>query len=148
MSDVAAYIWGVGLTAFGLCMTIFVIVVWRRGLRSLEWPQTTGVVRESRIMDMALFEPIPPTPVVRYEYEVGGIKYSSRTVAFGLTRAPSEYIKKYRVGFNVPVYYNPDKPKVSVLEPGRANVIVYLTIFGLILSIAGIALMLWGAMRD
>ncbi len=135
---------GFTLTALGLFFTILGVVIWRRGLGSLAWPQTTGVVLTSSFTE-AIYAGeayVPATFTVRYEYEVGGIKYSSKRIAYGFTRE----IKKYRIGLKVPVYYNPDKPKTSVLEPGRSNKGMILTIGGLILFSAGIALMVLGAM--
>ena len=148
IKSIDLYIFGAILTAFGLPLTILGVVLWQRGLSSLAWPQTTGVVRTS-ILTEAIHTgevSVPATPNVKYEYEVGRIKYSSNRIAYGYTREASEYIEKYRVGLNVPVYYNPDKPKMSVLEPARSNTAIGLTIFGLILFSIGIALMVLGAM--
>ena len=60
---------------------------------------------------------------VLYEYTVDGIRYSSKKVSFGEYSSSNptharQIINRYPEGKNVKVYFNPDKPNVSVLEPG------------------------------
>ena len=141
-----AYILGAIFAPISLLGTIYMVVMWRRGLRSLEWPQTTGTVRASGLVEIAV-----PTdhglsvvnyPEVRYEYEVGEIKYSSVQIKFGLGSC-MKYLKIYLVGFEVLVCYDPDKPKISVLEPGWSTVDIFTIMIGLILSSSGIVMMAW-----
>ena len=145
-----SYTIGATLTAIGLLFAIAAVVSWRRGLSSLAWPQTTGVVLTSSLTEaFAMLEvSVPETHNLIYEYEVGGIKYSSNTIAYTHIRKASENKEKYRVGLNVSVYYNPEKPKMSVLEPGVGNANTW-TIFGsIILFSIGIALIVLGVMWD
>jgi len=59
---------------------------------------------------------------IQYEYYIEGNKMTSERVHFGYQASsnPSyaqEYINKYPIGKEVIVYYNPDDPRESVLEP-------------------------------
>ena len=140
--ETAEIFWAI-FAAYGLLETILGVVYWRRGLRSLEWPQTTGVIRASSIRFKG-----QSAPIVTYEYKVGGIWYSSKRTSFGTSFGTSSKRNiSYRVGCNYPVYYNPDKPKMSVLEPGESVLFNFLTILGLGTFSLGILLMT-GALGD
>lgn len=56
-----------------------------------------------------------------YSYKVAGVSYISDRVHFGATASEfdyaASYVHKYSAGRQVTVYYDPNKPSVSVLEP-------------------------------
>lgn len=58
-------------------------------------------------------------PLVMYVYQVDGKQYQSQRIYFGGEiggSAMTGVIKKYPVGAEVPVYYNPQNPADAVLE--------------------------------
>lgn len=71
---------------------------------------------------------------VEYQYSVNGESYSSRKIFYGdylrsnIPWRAKKIIKKYAKDETVTVYYNPEKPKESVLEIG-VNFVVYKTLF-------------------
>jgi hypothetical protein len=57
-------------------------------------------------------------PVVSYEYKVNGNNYSGDCVSFGSAPTASQQ-NQYKQGSSVSIFYKPNKPSVSVLEPGN-----------------------------
>jgi hypothetical protein len=56
---------------------------------------------------------------VTYTYQVAGQQYQSQRIYFGSEvggSAMTGVVKKYPVGAQVPVYYNPENPADAVLE--------------------------------
>ncbi len=110
-------------------------------------PTTTGTVvsaellsREMRLTPDSVFGQVHHTPVVHYEYAVGGKRYdSSRVMALewlnpdiGMARAGIDHVvekdaravlDRYPVGSQVRVFYNPSDPSDVVLEYGDPNAI-------------------------
>ena len=137
---------GSGLVALGLFMAIRAFVDWRRGLDSYKWPSTTGQIVESQIRKH--FVPrIGSTSYsanVTYEYKVGREKHTSKRVHFGARfkeeGSALDLAYRYEDGRKVPVYYNPDKPQLSVLEPGTEPANAYRFMWGLLAMSAGGAL--------
>ena len=63
------------------------------------------------------------SPEVTYSYEVNNTKFINNTIKFGENsygnRGKAEEIAgNYHIGKKVTVYYDPEKPDRSVLEPG------------------------------
>ena len=97
------------------------------GQRSKSWPQILGEIRSSEY-EMKVSESYDDVTVshyarVSYKYVVNGIEYQSNTVFIGDGDTSSDYlskqrVKKYTPGSNVQVYYDPESPENSVLEPG------------------------------
>ena len=98
-----------------------------RAADSEDWPQVDGEVVESRITSWVGGYRIPLrsfSPLVRYQYHVGGKLHVSDRVAFaGPVLAPLRSLAQrttetYRRGASVKVHVCPIDPALSVLEPG------------------------------
>jgi hypothetical protein len=79
-------------------------------------------------------------PRVTYTYEVRGVLQRSTSVSFGPDRDGGlnvERARRYAVGSDVKVFYNPERPWQAVLEPGVTRRVAYVHIF---LSIVAIGL--------
>jgi hypothetical protein len=73
--------------------------------------------------------------IIEYEYEVLGKVYKSSRVLYGYTGSSNRdyaesYVKKYPEGETVLVYYHPDRPEESVLEPFVREYEVIYAFFG------------------
>jgi len=115
--------------------------------QSKSWPTAKGVVVSSEVdrTYLAGAARFPPaySAKIRFEYAVDGRKYyTSNISSFSVTynAGYGKALQKYPVGKGVDVYYKPDNPKISILEPGAqlANYIILL-----ISGTAGI-IGLWG----
>jgi Protein of unknown function (DUF3592) len=112
------------LVVFGLVLGGIGIYRYNLGKRSVSWPAATGVITASRAQ---------PTKTennrneyrlsVGYTYAVDGKTYSGTRITasdvYEKTRnAAEEALKKYPIGGEVSVYYDPDDPGSSLLETG------------------------------
>lgn len=75
---------------------------------------------------------------VNYEFSVDGKVYTGDRIKFGYSKTGSRFtaeglVKRYRKGKKVPVYYMPNDPRQSVLEPSVPWKDVGWPIVGLIL---------------
>ncbi len=103
-----------------------------RGHASLSWPTVRGTVLESNLVHSsrrtgtgrsATSRASEWTPIVRYEYEVGGVRFESGRVDF-MTRAGGRgaaeaELKGLEAGAEVTVHYDPDEPSRAVLRAGN-----------------------------
>lgn len=127
---------------FGLVIGGFITMLgWRdisRAKASANWPNVQGEITESkvdiRIMDVPSNqhhsrpnrsnESLPAHfATIRYEYTVDGTVFKGGRVAFGDHGSSNpahadEIVNKYPIGKSVTVYYRPDNPQESLLEPG------------------------------
>jgi len=114
----------IGAAVFIGIILIATIVKLREQKIASKWPQTSGLVvqskieaREKRNMDGGTTT--GNYPLVVYEYEIGEKKYTGKKISVG-EEAPDfmleETIAKYPAGITVPVYYNPANPRQAVLE--------------------------------
>jgi len=96
----------------------------RRGKQSETWPFTEGEVVSSHVKSRHDSDgDTSYSAAVRYEYEIGGATYVSRTISFGSKLyfgrfSAEEVVAIYPVGEKVTVYYDPNHPKIATLEPG------------------------------
>ncbi len=92
-----------------------------------KWPQTTGRITSTPYNDD---EPdhafrlgkASGTIEIRYVYSVEGEEYEGNTISFNpeLRKNPTllrRAAQLYGIGEEVPVYYHPKKPYLSVLKP-------------------------------
>ncbi len=104
---------------------------------SLDWPTVSGTVLSSQVdEDYDSEDGYTYYPRVTYQYNVDGQVYESDRVFFGADNTPEEdayaIVAQFPAGSMVTVYYNPDKPKQSVLMPGDEYAPGFLIIFGVI----------------
>jgi hypothetical protein len=102
------------------------------GIRKLQtadesktWPTTTRLIKHSEVVYQESHDSRSGTykAVVLYEYTVSGNKYNNDLVAYGENGSSdisyqNDIANKYQEGEEVTVYYSPQDPKESVLEPG------------------------------
>ena len=87
--------------------------------RKPQWREVTGVVLQSEVCcDGEYFEPI-----VKYEYEVDGVKYQGDSIVKGLVAvnwaSPADrWVKRFPVGATVPVFVDPQDPRKCFLQLG------------------------------
>jgi hypothetical protein len=106
---------------------------------SARWPATEGVIIESRMR----LNCVLCWPTINYHYEVKGRGFVGSSIAAG----PQDYynlleagekVRTYPLGSKLKVYYDPNNPFVSCLEPGVLRWAAYLyLVFGGCLTSAG-----------
>ena len=123
---------------------------------SKDWPSANGEITRSEIYSEWKDGKTQYRPDIVYTYHVDGRSYVSSNVTVGDPLFASSISTAKRIqaeypeGRNVDVYYNPDLPSFSVLEPGvKESGILTLVITGLF-PVLGILLFLRGmkAKRD
>jgi hypothetical protein len=96
----------------------------RRSKQSESWPFTEGEIISSHVKSRHGSDGgTSYSAAVRYEYEVDGATYVSRTISFGSKlyfgrSSAQDVVAMYPAGEKVTVYYNPNHPKIATLEPG------------------------------
>ena len=131
---------GLGIAAFGARGVI-------QARASSAWPQVSGEITHSEITD----SDSSYSPLVRYKYSVSDRAFAGERICFGLDRMfagykfAQRYTQRYPVGSPVAVYYDPDQPSQSVLEPGITKRAFIPMAFGLGFAIFGgwFALLSW-----
>jgi hypothetical protein len=93
------------------------------GRASLRWPQIQGVVLSTRVTRHYGRYADTYTPDIAYCYQVAGTTYTAHRVAFPgpsfhQATAAQAIIDRFPAGKAIPVFYSPDLPGRSVLEPG------------------------------
>ena len=140
----------VGVPLMGIGAYFIGRFVFGRSRRSPRWPQVKGKILKSELMVW------PPSYEVvaysgaysldfAYEYEVGGVRYESKRVSFDFGKSTG-YAKledllmlegRYPPKAEILVYYDPDKPAFSVLEPLEPGVALRDLYAGVIALIVG-----------
>ena len=130
--------------------------------QSLSWPSVDGTVLESRVITSPSTDDDGGVdtyrPYVKYEYEVGGAKYTHDKMRLGMVFSTSklktsqEAVARYPVGRLVKVFINPANPADSVLEQkgssGVALVVgIVLLVIGLCVGIPGTIALLISVFR-
>ena len=127
---ILAVLWGLGfsLTRSG----------WRGIMdarKSLEWPATPGKVLSVMVeQDKPIISDISRNPTISYRaalqycYTVGEHTYGSRhrtfnddVISYSSVEKAQAAMKNFHVGQIVQVYYDPNNPRNSVLELGKAG---------------------------
>ena len=113
---------GLVSAAGGLVVAGSASVDYLHSYASRAWPSVEGVVVNSKLRIGAKGS---YWAEVQYVYEIGGTRRSGSTVRFGpVVESPEdaqEAVGKFKTGSHVAVYFKPDEPSVSVLEPGRLH---------------------------
>lgn len=101
----------------GLLFIVFGIRNHSLGKESENWPVVQGtLVSESSSQKKK------KRVHVFYEYSVNGITYKNSRVNFADDKASKKKIRdQFNVGDKLKVYYQPDNPEQSVLEPGAST---------------------------
>jgi len=140
---------GIGLSGFGVNNLV-------NAHQSASWPTTEGKILTSDVNKSTTRETAgsgigsgPRTTTsyaaaISYEYSVNGELFFSDKVSFGEMggAAVHAYAKTrdYPKGKRVSVFYNPDNPRIAVLEPGGAKSAYLLLIMGIIFIVLPFAI--------
>ena len=97
-----------------------------RAYDSQHWPQTNGVIRSATMSvngGLARYHKTYYAAKIAYDYQVGGVAYSSTKVSFGdygddNPNHARTILNYYPEGSQVSVFYKPNDPSVAVLETG------------------------------
>ncbi|MBN2040216.1 MAG: DUF3592 domain-containing protein [Spirochaetes bacterium] len=122
----------VALLVFGLILGGFGLYKYKTGKESVSWPSVKGKITYSRVEAGRNNKKQEYLPSVKYIYRVNKKLYTGNNITasdvYQKTRGSANTIlKKYPVGGEVSVYYNPANPDNSVLETGmRRNVYIML----------------------
>jgi hypothetical protein len=120
------------------------LVLWQSPRAAEAWPHVTGTVLVSQVSTDSRFD-APYSPHVEYEYEVNGHNYVGRRITNSDTTTSSfgsvqSQISKYVVGSTPQVYYNPEVPSNSLLDPSSAPGAPILLGVGGVFAFIGISL--------
>jgi hypothetical protein len=83
------------------------------------WPETAGEVLSFQLSRSYLGDFFAS---IRYRYQVDGVDYTGDTIrpggrmTFRSRRLARELQDRYKLGVNVPVYYNPDNPMECCID--------------------------------
>lgn len=122
--DNNACLFGFFLVAvIGVWLTLSMMSAWYLSLASLHWPTANGHVITSGVDSGTTTLGDWWAPSVKYKYQVGAKSFQSDMIRFYIPllrdSAAAEAIRSpYPAGKLVSVYYDPDHPNRSVLEPG------------------------------
>ena len=139
---------GVVFSVVGV-MFVFIGYFFVKGARKVEkWVETKGVVIDSKVVshpdldnNQAMF-----APVITYRFKVGEDEYTSSDygfidLSFDNPRKAERIAKKYPVGKEITVYYNPEKPYKAVLVK-KSNFLIYIPLFlGCLFALIGFAIL-------
>ena len=131
----------------GGVMSFFGVRQLMRAQASTTWPTVTGVVTISELgkqMGNERDESTTYSADISYDYVANDRSYVNGAVSFDGVRSsdPStarRLLKRYPVGKQVTVYYNPADPQEAVLEPGLTGGSWFLPSFGALFVGVGIA---------
>lgn len=130
------------MTAVGLVVVAFGLRQFRAGFGSRNWPTVEATVTATGISVKGGGEDSGTTyvPELHYEYEVDGTAYVGSRYSFGGAKDPAFDSREaartwiddhWPVEGRIAVHYDPDRPDVSVVEPGAWRSLVTV-LFGLV----------------
>ena len=129
---------GIGLTYWGW-------TILQNARASASWPTADGVVTISGVSRSTDADGADSySPEVTFRYTVNNVDQTNKTIKFGensySSRKKAEGIAAgYPVGKNVTVYYDPEKPDRSVLEPGvsaGSYIVIGIGVFFILITLA------------
>lgn len=106
-----------------LLVLINSLYAWYLANQSKLWPKAKGTIESIKSYNNA------KKMIFEYGYQVQGTVYKNQRIFFSNSKQYRlkhirEFRSKYSPGQQVEVFYNPNKPKMAVLEPGRKDGIV------------------------
>ena len=127
----------------GICGIYFCIRDIRNSTMSRAWPTAEGKVIYCNIRDSNLLDGGPVTKYldIVYRFEVNGISYQGSDIWHGSDHTEmsegyaESYAEIYPVDTKVKVYYDPDSPRVTVLEPGELKPQTFFLLAGSVLFV-------------
>ena len=114
----AIIVW-IAFGSIGIFCLLRYIKYFAKSRSSRFWKKTTGKIIESRVESFMNADALDFTYVVKFQYEVEGVKYVSDRIFFkSYDFSDENYTKKYPIEKEVTVFYNPTKVMEAVLENG------------------------------
>ncbi len=140
-------IFGLVFAGIGVFALVRGVVHFRMGKASASWPYVEGQVIAATV-DMSVSTDSDGmttrryTPRVVYSYTISGQQFSGDQINIGSTwhypsQARAESKLAYQTGQRVNVYYNPENPSQTVLEPGSTRGAWGTLLIGIVFFIAG-----------
>lgn len=121
-------LFGLLVVAIGAALCLIGVRGLVRGSASADWPTAKGQVvsasvERHRARDSDGHWRTTYRPDIRYQYAVGETAYRGARVSYGDVRSSSatfaeQVVRRYPVGEPVTVFYMPEQPGESLLEPG------------------------------
>lgn len=132
-------------TLLGGGLIVWQVLAMERAAESRKWPRAPGRILQSFVDKKNDSDGATYLVKVVCQYKVGDFEYVCSRLRFGLSLWNSRSfaywsraLRKYTVGSDVEVSYNPRKPEESVLEPGFALTMLTGLAFGLAFFAIGI----------
>jgi hypothetical protein len=119
-----------GLRFFGVLLLViapvsayFFVVGLREAYASRTWPQTAGVIAESRVERVNRGTKVSYDAIINYRYGVNNQQYAGDRLRMADAKSSKQSaaearVAQYPVGKTVTVYYDANDPQKSTLEPG------------------------------
>ncbi|MHA1978244.1 MAG: DUF3592 domain-containing protein [Candidatus Hodarchaeales archaeon] len=106
----------------GLGFIFYFIIIWWKAKKTLNWPKVSGKVLQSEVRASGDGGQLKKH-VLKYEYEVGGITFTSdkKIYGFSIGRTKTTILKqveKYPVGSDVSVFYDPMDHSRALIKLG------------------------------
>lgn len=145
------------VTVVGLFTILWGTLSLMEAKESVDWSTTPGTVLSSSVYDSTSHDVDVKESAyhadVIYEYYVDDKLYSGDRIAFGDygpvdSSHAEDIVSRYLVGMDVTVFYMPDSPDESVLEPGMTAQSSYVLGFGLLFFIMGVLLFIYMSALD
>lgn len=131
----------------GVGFSIYGYNVLQNAKASAEWPTEKGIINVSEVIKHESTtgtgtkkrRTVTYNAKIHYKYSVKGKSYTSTNVTFGQsTKGAGEIVNHYPIGKKVNVFYNPEDPKVAVLEPGVSMASYLFLGFGILFTLMGL----------
>jgi hypothetical protein len=147
----AWWMFGLVFLVLGVIFLIVGLVATKRAKAAQSWPSMPGTVMRSEVVrhestDEDGSSSVTFEPVVEYSFSVMGQPFTGKRIAFGANRfnhnKAVEITARYPIGARPNVYYNPDKPKDSVLETSASGGKLFVILGGVFSAVGLVALII------
>jgi uncharacterized protein DUF3592 len=127
----------------GLVVSIHAIREQVKARWAKSWPTALGKIMDSRLREVRSRKGITYQTYILFEYSVNEISHRSDVCRVGANESSSSLIgaanktlARYPMGADVMVYFNPENPTESVLEPGKVS--YFLLVLGFMFLLSGV----------
>lgn len=119
------------MASLGIFWLYFGTTQIKDSFESVKWPSVMGTVTQTKVSRV---DGTTAAPKVTYEYFVNNVKYTNDTYFCGawftFTNTAERMVAKYRKGASVRVFYSPNDPNATCLQPGTFSVGSYMMVLG------------------
>jgi hypothetical protein len=129
------------LFVFGSIITLAGIKLINNARESLYWPKAEGIITQS-FMDWDRHR--RQYANIKYSFTVNGQKITGFQIsAKEMNKSNEDLLKEYPVGKKVIVFYDPENPENSLLEPGYSWQSYQALVIGIVILIVAIVVALF-----